>query len=887
MNRTIRRDDYIHLTLQELRQMLFERGIPTGIGLSRDHLIDMLVDYEYAKYQQTHTPAGPFQVTQKVAKLIIPKPTNIVMAQPPIFKPILPQTTFANPTFMPPRAQPTFINPGLPTRPQPTFANPTFMPPRAEPTFINPGPTLDQPTFANPTRGDLNRIFIPVSPTRAQTIFNAAVIPITQPRSEIVGTRPLSPTIHTAPSLNSLRNKLSTAQYEPYDYIWITQRVILPVITTGGEFVQIFNKYQIISINGNSVLVIAYLMNEVNVDFIIDLMSALSFTSLTATIDVYYNLLWYLNISEEPYMMNLTNAEKVFISKLTIEQLLYILGDKYIGPIDHASLLFAAVSGKSTHRPEIRDIPRYNEIMNLPPATVWSLADLYRVVNIEQRLYSWYPPYVHLALQPESTIEKIALTITDENIDAIIGQYGYIPPNGNFKISARNKRRLFLKELKHYDPIFNRGPIEPPPMLKGKTDEQIEKILEPYTLKELIDAYEPTEPWMDRADLIETCIREGRGGSKWAWRHRHCNNDDTFNVEQGEAHGDIDKDLLQDPTLSYGIPGNYRCYQVAELEGAWTLYDDVFHFRVPDWVNPNQALGMSIIRDPVTGEPLARDFPIGSIHQLKQLLLNAPQGYKVKRLVEKVDQGLRLASESVIVLRNLTIQYNTMPPDYQYLVKLYLAWMFMYGMWMRFWSGPGYSWPLTWIEGGGKEERCEPGRRDEHIFIQHSVRTAIMDTYEKFPDLKQFIEDLPLIDYNFRTGEASVATEGANTIKEIIDRLTIGDFCMGHGSDLMLKTAYCLIINLFNVKENNTFNQFLNEMTPDILAVEKQVVDYQLSHIKNPNLDDNVRRKVDALKARKAELDKPIPKQPQFTPLGVNRSDHTDPGLGYRLRFGI
>src|SRR5690606_10222017 len=96
----------------------------------------------------------------------------------------------------------------------------------------------------------------------------------------------------------------------------------------------------------------------------------------------------------------------------------------------------------------------------------------------------------------------------------------------------------------------------------------------------------------------------------------------------------IDKNDINNPTLSYGVPMNYRCYQINELVETWRVYpdDNVFHFRVPDWTKSQI--------DKTTGDLLVKDFPIQSIRQLRQLLFNDNNNFDTAQLLSKIDQGL-------------------------------------------------------------------------------------------------------------------------------------------------------------------------------------------------------------------------------------------------------
>lgn len=435
--------------------------------------------------------------------------------------------------------------------------------------------------------------------------------------------------------------------------------------------------------------------------------------------------------------------------------------------------------------------------------------------------------------------------------------------------TQHDKVKYFVNEIFHYVPVLTRPRNTlPPPVftVTGQTFHQIRNILSVYTLKELIDAYDPAGAWSNREELIGTILNEtydrGLAGLRWSWRHRFCNNDDTINIITADRHGDINKDDLEDPTLSYGIHKNYRCYQVSELTAAFRNYDGMFIFRVPDWT---------------VGTPLIAEFPEESIRQLQQLLLTTPPEYNVDELIAKIQEGLAFNTNTMIIVRTLKTQYDAFTPEQQYLAKLYLAWLFLYGMWMRFWKGPGFPWPTFQVQVTDtavreKGLRCGPEDRDEHAFIQQAIRTVFVETYEKDLELRIWINSLPRVQYNFQSGEANI---DRGPINDVLDRLMLGNECQGFAGDTVTQTAYYLITRMFNLNKMGAFDEFMAEMMPSILNIEQQVVNNQLAAIKNPNVNDEVRIRVRVLRQRQAALAQPVPKQPIFEPARVEHNVHT------------
>lgn len=879
---------YRTYSLRQLQEQVAHRGLAARPeGLTKENLINLLLQDDATKRNELVEMAARAFGVQPTARPITP-PRQPAAPVAPIAP--QPTRTIARTGTVPsPPASPRQV-PRIPLVPAaariPIVPIPTVVTTaQARPPVQTVVPPVVRPRVVTPPRA-------------VQPIVPPAPVPIPRPQMVVQPVDPLA---------QSIRQKLQGATYDVYDFEWKRRGayyVNQDVLTDARQFRRIVQTYQKIELpNGDTMWVMEYLMTRVQPQFIAELATTLGFTQLNATIDVYYNLLWYLNVAQNPLARNLTTAEINYISGLTVEQSLALLGTNYRGPRDKAALIFAMLSGKSAPRPDQVDIPRYQEVATYSPETVWLLAEkLYNLIDEENRIFSVYPPYVQVALQPPSSIEQVIAFVTPANVDELMARYGIVTAPQNVLATPQEKVTYFIKQIAEYDPVFTRqANPQPPPVLTGMNKRQIKNTLAIYTLAEIVDAYEPTGNWTTRRELHNLIHAEARDvGSKWSWRHRHCNNDDTMNIIEGDLHGDINKDNPQDPTLSYGVVGNYRCYQAGELSAAFRedTEDHIFHFYDPDFAKNTI--------DKITHQQILQEFPTESIRQLRELLQNAPAGYNVRDLLARVQEGLTAATQATTALRRLRAEYDAKSDVEQGLIRLYLAWLFVYGMWMRFWRGPGTPWPVGWVEGGGGAELCQAGRRDEHIFIQNAVRTAITNEYEKaaYPGLRQWIEALPLIDYNFHSGEAKMAHAGATTIKTVLDRIQLGDFCMAHGSDLILKTSYYLIARLLGFATEGEFNQFIDVMLPVLVNIEQQVVANELAAIaareqaardrairegKRFNLDalrtHEVRNRIEALEARRTALAQPMPRQPPFRPTLVERTGHTDPGLGYRIQF--
>lgn len=676
----------------------------------------------------------------------------------------------------------------------------------------------------------------------------------------------------------NIRKKLNGIIYQPlYHRVkWNTYNLKNDKFSTVSEFRDVFNYYGKINVPGGIYNTFAYLMTQLDANSIAELINFGSFSNLKDNIGIFCDLLWYIYVSENPYKVNLTNEEINYISGLPIENLLEILGTEYYGPIDKASLLFAAISGYFMELPNYKN-SRYEQVSVYSPIIVWYFA---RTNGFDMNDPLHYgPPYIYLASCNFKITESIANAANQNNIDSLINKYGIVLRTSVTPKNLTEKVEYFIKEISDYDYVLSRpANILPPPVIRGYGISVVENTLKFYTLKELIDAYEPIGMWFERRSLITNIYKDSTIGSEWSWRNLHCNNDDSINIIEASPHGEIDKFNRDDPTLSYGVQGNYRCYQTIELTESFREYDGIFHFRVPDWEAPNPTIGRQVIIDKTTNQPLIQDFPLESMKQLRTLLLETLDNPALMNLLAKIDYGIREYSDANRQINILkTTYYNTFNNNEQYIIKLYLAWLFTYGMWMRFWKGPGYPWPyhiknIANEKAREQQQVCSPEDRDEHSFIQQSIRTTFIETYEKDPILLNWINSIPVFNYNFSTNYVELSQR---SLTNLLNRLARGDQCMGFGADYIIQTAYYIIIKIFNFNDNAQFDNFINEMFPSIFETEKQVVDYQLNKIKNPNANNEVRQRVTILRERQKELLKPIPKQPGFIPGNVEPNVHT------------
>ena len=526
---------------------------------------------------------------------------------------------------------------------------------------------------------------------------------------------------------------------------------------------------------------------------------------LIGTSDDKITLLWsfyiYSNVNS-PF----TEPQRTFITTLSNEELIDLLGPDYVYPrTNRADLLWAVMYRYAPPVPDATQEPKYAQVLRLEPAKVLDLNEFVYNYYGEERttnggdrgvLPSLHSPYRFLALQPTSVLEPFILQYNGD-VDAFATAIHMVFPNP--QATRADKERYYFENLRYYGDIFTRPEdILPPPPLAGMGDRQIKDILRIYTDDELIDAYEVTR-WTSRPDLINKIVEDARGGAKWQFRKRNCGNDDRFNVLTIERR---DKNDPTDPILSYGTLNNYRCYNRDELIVSFREDETGFHFYIPDWLRVDGPI---------------KEFPVTSIRQLQTLLNDLPAQAQVlyRPLIEKVNEGLDALNNVVLRVRGLRRQYEAMSPDERQIVQEYLTWIFLAGMYARHWKGPGNPFPHEWIERGGGPDRCDDPTRERNFQQQCIIEQQLLERIP--PALREWLLALPRVEYTFQTGAARLGREALSYVIERACAKRAGErgateeakMCLGDVSNRLTGSGYYLIKQIFNLPTDAEFNRFI------------------------------------------------------------------------------
>lgn len=547
-----------------------------------------------------------------------------------------------------------------------------------------------------------------------------------------------------------------------------------------------------------------------------------------------YDLLWLMMISDNPHGNRLTKSQLASLVSVSNKRLQSLLPASFPGSKDRPSLLFAIMSGYYVVN---NQGIRYHKIAKYKPDLMYNLT-VDKLIDDDQAVYLPIGPYSYLSTLEENRVEKLLSEISEQNVEEIANHWGILIPNGE------NKVEFLKEELSSYSEVINRGSKPEYPDITGLGRSQAENLLLKFTNQELIEHYEPRQPWKTRKELIEVIFNDFNGDPCWSLTAgKYCTNNDTINILTGELRGETPKDDENDPTLSYGTHKNYRCYQMSELVGCFDLRDGVFLFSVPDYT---------------PGAPFPREFPVESIKKLLKLLEN--NGNRVYQpLIDKIKYGLSTISDAKQRIRILKEKFDNFSKEHQELCQLYLAWTFCYGMWMRFWKGPGNAWP---VKAAGN---VSPETRDRHVIVQDLVRTRIVEKYEKNPALKEWIEGLPVIWIDLTSNEPASCSN--DTLYNLNQEVIKGNYCMGFSSDHFLKTAYYYITELLGYKEGKRFNDFINHHIHSLLELEQHVLD---------NIDCKDDQMTRVVQDRLFAIQQGFENQPGFTSYNFRNNRHVN-----------
>lgn len=368
-----------------------------------------------------------------------------------------------------------------------------------------------------------------------------------------------------------------------------------------------------------------------------------------------------------------------------------------------------------------------------------------------------------------------------------------------------NKVTWFRKNIKYYEKVLTRPEnLDLPNIQFGTRKDEIIAILSQYTDKELLDFHRPnviymlTSRHLDRPLLLGN-IADLYLEARWFLLHSDCKNDDNINVLTMDLRSEIDKNDPSDITLSYGVFNYYHCYQMSELEASFGMDGKIFRFLNPDFNPSNPTI------DPIENGLIQKEFSTKAVEHLDTFLryyirtVRPDERRRIALFLNKIKLGLeyRRLFNPIRQVKQSVDQFHNFSVEQQEQIKLFLTWLFLYSMYMRFWIGPGHPYPIRNINILGESESCLPTTRDEHIFIEQGVGNIILNVLN--PSVVDWINMLNVINYVIET-RSFVPDE--HKLIELLNTVQTGQACMGYASDMIFDTSYYFLNNLFGIDVN-------------------------------------------------------------------------------------
>jgi hypothetical protein len=500
-----------------------------------------------------------------------------------------------------------------------------------------------------------------------------------------------------------------------------------------------------------------------------------------------------------------------YLSGLSVEEMIRLVnGLGYSGSFDKPSLTFSILTGKNN---DIVDITseRYYLIHSLKPPLIRSLFYKYYDLGDSPAVMG---PYNILSSIPQGIMEPF-LIFASNDVDSykkVIKRLGSLQKGTG---SLPQRMETLSNNLKYLESTVDRpsGLLDPPD-LYGVDPIAANTILLQYTDVELERFYEVTFPF-SRKNFIEMIVRDSKK-PKWTLKHKRCGNDDKYNPVLLEKRGESNKDDPNDPTVSYGNIRYRFCYQMSELAQTFKETETGFRFLNPDSVE----IGVPSVNGVggIAANPLP-DFPVASIRKLLKLL-DPYSGIKQEQeLIKVIQNGLASFSKARDVVSSLRSDFSSMDDIQKEYVKRYLVWLFAFGMYNRYWAGPGTPFPHKWNYTEEDQTQCN---REAIVLKQQPFLDDLLNSIANisFKDgtLRDWILLLPRIKLYWSSGNVSLikADQPPDTpldqrldlIYGVISLTLKGKNCQSEASDVSIENSYHYLVNFLDV-DIKGFNDLL------------------------------------------------------------------------------
>ena len=767
--------NYGKYRVPELRELIRGRNLNFDGATRKADLIAIL---EKNDLKQTIHPRSPAKKPPPLARAVTPTRTSppppglvIVSQPPPAVKPVTPPKKPLSPQTSP---FPSMVSNPAPALPPPPVVKPVTPPRKPSspqtssfPSMVSsPSPKLP-PSPNLPVRSGKLQITLPPPPAHVRTV--------SPPKKPVPKT--------TVSALNPMPNRQFKTRPQAIMVITNSSSVNMDNFLKQPFDVGIKNLFYLLT---NHV----YTFDNTLVDYILKsphshtypnaLLQMMGFpdTNSHMTYEEQLQLLWLFYITATPVEVDINRAAT--LSAIDYEELQHILsveGLKYKGPTDKASILFTILTGFKPlpllYNPLDKYYNRYNGL------SLMALNQPYNVAFLNEVLYQMTAstlsepnPVRYVAFRDHPLALELYVSdvlITDEYKD-IKGKIGMSQP---IQVTV-DPYRYFCDNFRYYERVMTRNPIIqiPPPDLSQIPMEHRFNIVSDYRDDELLDGYEILQ-WNDRPDLI-TQILAQYNTPVWSFKSQYCS--------------DIHKENEYDPVLSYGLPRNYRCYLASELITVFNGIGQGFEFKNPKWK---------------AGDIGGQVFTPASMKQLEGLIANYPTPI-LHELYSRVHQGLLIIYDIDRQISQLKRDFDNFPEHQRNLIATYLIWMFLTGMYMRYWEGRGHAFPHYWTVDAGERSGDDKIVRDNRVKIQFGQENII--STRMTPQTLEWTLNLPEIRYNFRYDTVNLEDR---KIRDIINKINDCNLesCITE-SYPMIQTSYYLLTKLLSYNIDQ-FNELL------------------------------------------------------------------------------
>ena len=462
--------------------------------------------------------------------------------------------------------------------------------------------------------------------------------------------------------------------------------------------------------------------------------------------------------------------------------------------LDSEGLKFLATRGyidPITNIPKIKE--RYNIIKDYPNSLIYKLSQIYDIEFANDYKLNKYI-IARTNLHPlESVAINFKPILDTQDPENVTSQYSksigmIIPPN------IQDKPSYFWNNLDKYNKVLTR-PITTQPI---NTELLSPGLISPFDIRILLSNYTDNEifqytgayiPYQSREEIINNVISIRNQDRFFIPTVRKCSNEET--VTTLEETNDMDVFII-----AFGNMFEYFCYDLDDILQNFREYDieglvepegqdKSFEFRKPE--DPNQLFDLSDIR---------------SLIRVIELYENIPDATQA---LERIRDGITRTVSSTEYDRRIMAEFNQLNNTDQKLIKDWLEQLFLTGMYMRRWQGPGSPYPLTESSSQGPDPNDKVNQ--EMTVLGYYPLAKISPTQyqpsgvggitEKMStNARRFVNNLRAVEYVITDG-VRVPNQKTATIGSYLDKIRKGTYCIRMGSSYFIGTGFYYLRGLF------------------------------------------------------------------------------------------